>query len=322
MLALVRGARGVEAGGVGADRLAVQPGHDGQHGGAVHPAGQEHAVRHVAALVQIDALLQRAVQAGQGSVLGDGFRPAVGQGEGAGAVQDVAVGDLQGLAGQHALDAGEDGFRPGGELHLQQLLPCGRAQGAADQAGGQQGLRLGREGQAAVDLRDVQRLDAKGVAGQRHAALGALVDGDGEHAAQGGRVAYAVAQPQVQRRLAVAAGGEASAGQGVAQLAVVVDLAVGDQRGRAGIQGLVPASHVDDGQAGMDQRGAAHRGVAAAIGAAVRQGTGERGEHRRVGRRAAGRQDQADDAAHQACSSRARVSRQRCRTGAGACPAK
>ena len=35
-----------------------------------------------------------------------------------------------------------------------------------------------------LDLGDVERLDAERIARQRHRALGALVDGDGEHAAQ------------------------------------------------------------------------------------------------------------------------------------------
>ena len=68
----------------------------------------------------------------------------------AAAIQHVAVGAGQRLAGQHALDALEDRLGAGGELQLQQFLARGRAHRARDQPGLQQRLRLRGEGQAAV----------------------------------------------------------------------------------------------------------------------------------------------------------------------------
>ena len=90
--------------------------------------------------------------------------------------------------------------------------------------------------------RGVERLDAERVARQRHAALQPLVDRDRIHAAQGAGIGQPVAQPEMQRRLAIALGGEPRVRHVLAQLAVVVDLAIGDQGGRAGEQRLVAAA--------------------------------------------------------------------------------
>ena len=65
-------------------------------------------------------------------------------------------------------------------------------------------------------------------------ALRPLMDRDRIHPAQRPGIGRPVAQPQMQRRLAVALRREMRARQPVAQLAVVVDLAIGHQRGRPG----------------------------------------------------------------------------------------
>ena len=160
---------------------------------------------------------------------------------------------------------------PGGELQLQQLLARRRPHRARHQARLQQRLRLGGERQPAGDLGDIQRLDAERVARQRHRALHALVDGDRVHATQMLRVVRALAQPQMQRRFAVAVGGEADRRHRHAQFAVVVDLAVADQRRGAGEQRLIAGHQIDDRQPVVHQRDAAHHRVAGAIRAAVPQ---------------------------------------------------
>ncbi len=81
-------------------------------------------------------------------------------------IQDMPVGAGDGLAGQHALDALENGVRAGGELKLQQFLHRGGAHRALHQPGFQQGLRFRGERQSAVDRGDVERLDAERVARQ------------------------------------------------------------------------------------------------------------------------------------------------------------
>ena len=70
------------------------------------------------------------------------------------------------------------------ELPEEEFLDRLRAQLRLDEAGGDQRLRLGGEGEAAGDLRRVERLDAEGVAGEDEAAGGAVVQGDAVHAAQ------------------------------------------------------------------------------------------------------------------------------------------
>ena len=109
MLALVGRARRVEAGGEGQHRLAVQPRHQREQRRTVDAARQEHAVRHVAALMQIDAFLQRAVQPVQRRVLVDVLRPALGdRGETRRRSRMWPSAQVMRLARQHALDAFED----------------------------------------------------------------------------------------------------------------------------------------------------------------------------------------------------------------------
>ena len=62
----------------------------------------------------------------------------------------------------------------------------------------------------------------------------------------------------------------------LAQLAVVVDLAIGDQRGGAGEERLVAGGEVDDGEARVGQRDAARHVVPGAVRAAMRQRAGQR----------------------------------------------
>ena len=193
---------------------------------------------------------------------------------------------------------------PGRELQLEQLVARAGPDAALDQPGGEQRLRLGGEGEPALDLRGVERLDAERVAGEGDRALGPLVDGDGVHAAQRAGIGGAVAQPEMQRRLAVAVGGEADVGQVVAQLAVVVDLAVRDEGGGAGEERLVAAGHVDDGQARVHEGDAADDRVPGAVRAAMGERAGEGGEHGGVGQRRGGREHEASDAAHQRCRHR------------------
>ena len=110
------------------------------------------------------------------------------------------------------------------------------------------------------------------------------MDGDGIHAAQVLRVVRAVAQPQMQRRLAIAVGGEVDPRHRDAQFAVIIDLAVADQCGGAGEQRLIAGHQVDDRQPVVHQRDPADDGVTGAVGSAMvqvidqpRQGSGSGG---------------------------------------------
>ncbi len=318
-------ARHVEGGGEGLHAGVAEARHHAQHAGAVDAAGQEHPVRHLGALVQRHAFLQRAVEPGQRFRLADLLGRALRQGGDAGAVDHPAVGDPERLAGQQAADAGKDGVAAGGELQLQQLVARFRPQRPLHQPGGEQRLRLRREGQAVLQLGDIERLDAERVARQRQVVGAALVDGDRVHAAERLDIALAVAQPQMQRRLAVAAGGEPHLGQCPAQLQVVVDLAVGDQRRRAREQRLVAAIQVDDGEAGVHQRHPADHGVASTVRPAMRERPHQRGQAGGIqpvgGGAGPGRgvsEREAGNPAHQHASTVCRNCRQRASTGPAA----
>ena len=105
---------------------------------------------------------------------------------------------------------------------------------------------------------------------------------------------------------------------GDTQLAVIIDLAVADQRRGAGEQRLVAGDQVDDRQAVVHQRDAADDGVAGAVGTAVCQRVDQARQHGGIGRRCAGGEDQAGNAAHQGFSTVARNCCQRATTGASA----
>ncbi len=199
---------GIPASGEGQHRLTVQPRHQRQQNRAVDPARKEHPVRDVAALVQVDAFLERPIEPLQRGVLADVLGAGVGQRRQPVAAEHMPIGAGQRLPRQDPVDALEDGVRAGGELELQQLGPGGRPQTPRHEAGFEDRPRLRGEGQAAGDLGGVERLDAERVAGQRHAPAGAVVDRDREHAAQMAGVSASLLEPEMQRRLAVAVGRE------------------------------------------------------------------------------------------------------------------
>ena len=187
--------------------------------------------------------------------------------------------------GSTRLDALEDRFGAGRELDLQQFVARGGTQRPRHHAGLQQRLRLGGEGEAGGGLGDVERLDAERVACQRHRAGGAVVDRDAIHAAQMPREAGALALPEMERRLVVAVGGEAHAGQIAAKFPVVVDFAVAHEGRRTSVQRLIAAGQVDDGESGVDQGDAADHGMAGAVRAAMGERAGQGLQHAGPGRR-------------------------------------
>ena len=167
------------------------------------------------------------------------------------------------------------------------------------EARGEKRLRFRGEGDAVGPLDVVERLDPERVARQQQPAGARVVQRDRPHAAQRVGEGGAVAAIEEERRLAVRARRESRPGERGAQLGVVVDLAIGDERGAVGLeQGLVARLQVDDREAVMR-----HRDVAGAIGAhAVRAAMGQRRAHgvdRALRRRLAAGGHHAGDAAHQ-----------------------
>ena len=104
----------------------------------------------------------------------------------------------------------------------------GRINGELASDGGHQGLELGREHHPASAREDVHRLDAERIPHQRQSGGGLVVDRKGEHPAQPLQAGRAPGAPALQDDLGVGFGTEsdASATEGVAELAVVVQLTV------------------------------------------------------------------------------------------------
>ena len=134
--------------------------------------------------------------------------------------------------------------------------------------------------------------------------LGRIVQGDGVHAAQLVDEIQPVAAVEQQRRLAIRLRGELGAAHLGAQLDVVVDLAVGDQRGPARLaQRLVAGGEIDDGQAIVDHPDIAAAILARPVGAAM--GECRRQARQDVGRRTlAAARHHSRQAAHQAVTAR------------------
>ena len=143
-----------------------------------------------------------------------------------------------------------------------------------------QRAQLGREAQLAADVPVVERLDPVAVAREHEAAARRVPDRDREHPAQPLGEAGAVLLVEVDEHLGVGVRAEGVAGalELVAQLGVVVDLAVLDDDDAAVLvrDRLVAAGEVDDREAPRAERDLAVDVLAAAVGAAV----DELGAHR------------------------------------------
>ena len=213
-------------------------------------------------------------------------------------LDDLAVGDDDGLARQDALDAGENRVAPRRELQLQQFRLRAGIDRRRREAAGDQRLRLRGEGEAVLGLGIVERLDAEGVARQHEVTRFGIVQGERVHAAQLVDEIDAVAAVEVERRLPVGAGREVDAVQLPAQLAVVVDPAVGDERSTARLdQRLGAAFEIDDRQAVVHEADIADEIVLAPVRPAMDQGLRHAREHGAVGPLAAGGH-QSGNAAH------------------------
>ena len=92
------------------------------------------------------------------------------------------------------------------------------------------------------------------------------------HAAQMPREIEPVAAIEMERQLAIRAGGERCAGQLGVQLEVVVDLAIGDERGAAGlVERLVAGREIDDREPRLHHADIARAVMAVAVGPAMAQ---------------------------------------------------
>ena len=187
------------------------------------------------------------------------------------------------------------------------MVERGAVHARLDEAGREQGADLGGERHAPTVAPPVERLHAEGVPGGHQALLAFVPERKGEDAVEVPHAVEAVLLVRMHDHLAVRVRRPAVAAslEALAQLAVVVDLAV-DDRGHAavlGVERLIAARDVDDGQPGVSQRERPDAPQRIAIRTAVAQ----RLDHplRRVLARRAGRIEDCSDPAHGADDVRA-----------------
>src|SRR5690606_5830159 len=152
----------------------------------------------------------------------------------------------------------------------------------------EQRLDLGGEHEPVARLGVVERLDAEPVAGQEQPAPRPVPQREGEHPPQPVDAAVAVVLVEVRHDLGVALGAQAVAGapERLGRLAVVVDLAVEDERHAAVLvrHRLPAAGEVDDRQAVHAHHDRPLGEGAAVVGPAVDDGVEHRGQGLRRGR--------------------------------------
>ena len=160
-------------------------------------------------------------------------------------------------------DVAERSRRGGDVAQLDVRIQCLPVELARRQPGGVQGLELGGEGDPPIAGDDVERLDPEPVARQDERLGGGVPDCVGEHTAQPIDAGGALLLIEVQHCLRIARRAErVSAGdEAVAELPVIVDLAVeNDRLGAVLIEDrLVATAQIDDAETPHTQpHGAAH----------------------------------------------------------------
>jgi hypothetical protein len=251
----------VEADGAGVDASSSifvgQLRHSGDDGAGIDATGQEGTQRHLGLQAQLDGLAQAAAQFLGGFFLADlGVQRELDVPVALRLAQRLAAFDEQAMARGQFLRVAVDGP---GVRHIAQReisLDGARVDLLAQAAMGHQALQLGAEQQPAVlGQRVVQRLHAQAVAGHEKAVAAAVVNHEGEHAAQVVHAILAPVLPGAHDGFGIALGAEhvAVAAQFVHQLQVVVDLAVEHQRHRLVVveDGLLAGRDVDDRQAAV-----------------------------------------------------------------------
>ena len=168
------------------------------------------------------------------------------------------------MTGLHLVDTGKGGGARHHGLH-QLVIQTGGGELARHFGVGEQHLEFGTEHQRAVDLGPVQRFDAEAVAHQHQTVFFAVIQREGEFAAQMRQGAVqAEARIEMQDDFGVTLGLEARAGCGQfgAYALVIVELAVlGQHQAAVGANKRLPAAclvQVDNRQPGMAEADAVH----------------------------------------------------------------
>ncbi len=258
------------------DRALGEPRHHRQDRGQIDAARQKQPERHVRTLVHAHAVGERRIEPGQRLVLANRDRAVFGQCRALLTLDDPPLPHDHGLSRQNPADPGKDRLPAGGELHLDELVARPPQQLRGDDAGLDQRIGLGGEGEPPRGLGVIERLDPERVARQHQATSAGVVQRQRIHAAQMLRELEPVATIKMQRQLAIRLGRKrnraGAAAQCLAQLDVIVDLGIGDQRGAAGlIERLRAGREIDNREPGLHHADIARAVLANAVGAAVAQ---------------------------------------------------
>ncbi len=224
--------------------------------------------------MEAHAFKQGSIEPCQSLVRVDRQRAAFGQRLASAALDDTPLAYHHGLSGKDSIYPGEDRLAAGGELHLHELVAHRADKPGHDDPGFDQCPGFGRERERARRLGIIERLDAERVAREYQPSRRRVVQCDGVHSAQMRGELEPVTAVQMQRQLAIRLGREDGcrlpAAELAAQLDVVVDLPVRDQRGAARlVKGLVAGREVDDGEPGLHHPHIARAISAVAVRAAV-----------------------------------------------------
>ena len=249
--------RVVEADRAGGDRVAALLRHHRHHRARIDAAGQEGAQRHLGFHLRTHRFLQA-----RGEFLGDfglGTRRVRAERQVPVALRaHLAVAHLQGdaVAGAELEGVVVDRVRFRHVAVSKIFLDRARIQFARQLGEGHDRLQFRAEHEQAVRQQRIEhRLDADMVARQEQGLLAAVPDAEGEHAAQAAHAVRAPGLVSGQHHLGVRLGAERDAerDQLVAQLAVVVDLAVEDDHrvAVAADQRLLAGGDVDHRQAAV-----------------------------------------------------------------------
>ena len=151
-------------------------------------------------------------------------------------------------------------------------LRAWRTSSAATRPPANQALRLGGEGEALGGLGVIERLDAERIARQHQPPRRRIVQRDRIHAAQMAREIEPVPAIEMQRQLAIRRGRENGVGQRRAQLEVIVDLAIGDERRAARlVERLIAGREIDDREPRLHHADIARAVMPVAVGPAMEQ---------------------------------------------------
>ncbi len=201
-----------------------------RHQRRIHAAAEQHAHLHITHELPLDGAFE------QTPVLAEGFpvanRDLLGTGRHITKLADVDLpvfqSHPQAVAGSDLVDVPEQRVRCGQEPQTQQLGEAVAVNVVIDQR--QERLQFGAEGQAAVPVPVVQRLDSEGVACQNELVVRHVQEAQREDAVEGFQCRYALCRHGVENGLRITMAAISRLPQIPAELQVVINLAIENQK--------------------------------------------------------------------------------------------